>query len=472
MYDFGKDKLKEECGIIAMSVPNDKNLAKTAYFGLNALQHRGQMSSGIAVLNDGNISCYKDFGLVTEVFNDNILSLLKGNLCLGHVSQDQNATVFSNNAQPFVVNYSKGSLAIAFNGGIRNRNAIKAYLEKNGSVFSSTSDSEIIAHSIIQANNENIVDSIRYLLKTFVGGYALAVLTQDSIIAARDQYGIRPLCIGKVDGGYVIASESCAIDLVGGDFIRDVMPGEIVILKDGEIKSYETQTRIKKASCVFEYIYFARPDSTIDDVNVYEARAKSGKILAKEHPADADIVIGVPDSGTPSGIGYAEGSKIPYCGALIKNKYTGRTFVEPSKDKREMSLKIKLNPIKKLIDGKRVVLVDDSIVRGTTMKSLISNFRNAGAKEVHLRITCPPVYNSCDFGVIAPSGSALIANVMPIEKMAESLGADSLGFLSLEGLIESLKGRDGFCTGCLNGKYPVFETTNVLLSKFSGGKYE
>lgn len=456
MYNLMDDKLKEECGIIALSVPNDKDIVRTAYFGLNALQHRGQMSTGIAVVHDEAISCYKDFGLVTEVFNDNILSLLKGDMCLGHVSQDQNATVFSNNAQPFVVNYSKGSLAVAFNGGMRNRTELKRNLEQGGSVFSSTSDSEILAHSIIQAKYDDIIDSIKYVLKTFIGGYAFAVMTKDKIICARDRFGIRPLCIGKFENGYIIASESCAIDLVGAEFVRDVKAGEIVVFKDGQIQSYEAGED-KKANCVFEYIYFARPDSTIDGVNIYQAREKSGKILAKEKPVEADIVIGVPDSGTPSAIGYAMGSNIPYSGAIIKNKYTGRTFVEPSDDKREMYLKIKLNPIKELIEGKRVVLVDDSIVRGATMKSLISNFRNLGAKEVHLRITCPPVYNSCDFGVIAPSGSDLIANVTPLNEMAQELGADSVEFLSLEGLKESLRGRRGFCTGCLDGNYPIFD---------------
>lgn len=457
MCNLIDDKLKEECGIIAISVPNDKDIVRTAYFGLNALQHRGQMSTGIAVVNDESISCYKDFGLVTEVFNDNILSLLKGDMCLGHVSQDQNATVFSNNAQPFVVNYSKGSLAVAFNGGMRNRADLKKQLEQGGSVFSSTSDSEILAHSIIQANFDDIIDKIKYVLKTFIGGYAFGVMTKDRIICARDRFGIRPLCIGKLDGGYIIASESCAIDLVGAEFVRDVKAGEIVVLKDGEIQSYETQEEGKKANCVFEYIYFARPDSTIDGVNIYQAREKSGIILAKEKPADADIVIGVPDSGTPSAIGYAMGSNIPYCGGIIKNKYTGRTFVEPSEDKREMYLKIKLNPIKELIKDKKVVLVDDSIVRGATMKSLISNFRNLGAKEVHLRITCPPVYNSCDFGVISPSGKNLIANVTSLDDMPKELDADSVEFLSLEGLKESLRGKRGFCTGCLDGNYPIFD---------------
>lgn len=451
------DKLKEECGIIALSVPGNKDLVDTAYFGLNALQHRGQVSTGLAVLSDGIVSCYKNFGLVTEVFNQNILSLLKGDLCLGHVSNDQYATVFSNNAQPFVVNYSKGTLAVAFNGGMRNRQELKKGLESHGSVFSSTSDSEIVAHTIIQSDCDDVVDGIRHVLSKFVGGYALAVMTETRIVAARDPYGIRPLAIGKVDGGHIIASESCAIDLMGGELIRDVRPGEIVSLQDGEITSYMPEKEYKKANCVFEYIYFSRPDSTLDKVNVYEARAKSGKILAREHPAEADIVIGVPDSGTPAAIGYAEESKIPYSAALIKNKYTGRSFVEPSKEKRETVLRIKLNPIKEMIAGKRVVLVDDSVIRGTTMRNLISNLRAMGAREIHLRISSPTVGYACDFGVFSPKGNELIVNQVTLDKMAETIGADSIGFISKDGMIEAFKGEEGFCTGCIDMGYPTFD---------------
>lgn len=452
-----EDKLREECGIIAISIPGNKDLVDTAYFGLNALQHRGQISTGLAVLSDGIISCYKNFGLVTEVFNQNILSLLKGDLCLGHVSNDQYATVFSNNAQPFVVNYAKGTLAVAFNGGMRNRTDLKKDLESNGSVFSSTSDSEIVAHSIIQSNTDDVVEGIRHVLKKFVGGYALAVMTETRIVAARDPYGIRPLAIGKVDGGHIIASESCAIDLMGGELIRDVRPGEIVSLQDGEITSFMPEEDKKKGHCVFEYIYFSRPDSTLDQINVYEAREKSGKILAREYPAEADVVIGVPDSGTPAAIGYATESGIPYSAALIKNKYIGRSFVEPSKEKRETVLRIKLNPIKEMIEGKRVVLVDDSVIRGSTMKNLVSNIRYMGAKEIHIRISSPTVSYECDFGVFSPKSNELIANQITLDKMADKIGADSICFISKEGMIEAFGGGDGFCTGCIDDGYPKFD---------------
>lgn len=451
------DKLKEECGIIGLSLPGNKDLVDTAYFGLNALQHRGQVSAGIAVLNDGIISCYKNFGLVTEVFNQNILSLLKGDLCLGHVSNDQYATVFSNNAQPFVVNYSGGTFAIAFNGGMRNRQELKKELESHGSVFSSTSDSEIVAHTIIQSECVDVVEGVRHVLEKYVGGYALAILTDQRIVAARDPYGIRPLAIGKKDGGYMIASESCAIDLMGGEFVRDVRPGEIVTLQDGELYSFPAKEEQAAANCIFEYIYFARPDSTLDGVNVYAAREKSGKILAKEHPAEADIVVGVPDSGTPAAIGYAAGIGIPYSAAIIKNKYIGRSFVEPSKEKRETVLRIKLNPIRELIAGKRVVIVDDSVIRGATMRNIISNLKNLGAKEIHLRISSPLVPNACDFGVFFPKGDDLIANRVTLDKMAAAIGADSIQFISKEGLIEAFRGENGFCTGCVDGGYPAFE---------------
>ena len=451
------EKLKEECGIIGLSVPGDIDLVNTAYFGLNALQHRGQVSAGLAVQNDGVISCYKNFGLVSEVFNQNILPLLKGDSCLGHVSNDQHATVFSNNAQPFVVNYSGGTFAVAFNGGMRNRSELKKELESRGSVFSSTSDSEIIAHIIIQSEHVDVVEGVKHVMKKLVGGYALAIITDTRIVAARDPFGIRPLCIGKLKNGYIIASESCAVDLMGGEFVRDVMPGEIVTLENGKLESFPPAVKRQKANCIFEYIYFSRPDSTLDGVIMYRAREKSGQRLAEEHPVEGDIVIGVPDSGTPAAIGYSERSGIPYSAALIKNRYIGRTFVEPSKDKRETALKIKLNPIKEMINGKKLVVVDDSIIRGTTMRNLVTNLRNIGAKEIHLRISSPTVGYPCDFGVFAPAGDNLIAHNTPLEEIARVLGADSVGFLSKEGMIESFKGDDGFCTGCVDVGDPVFD---------------
>lgn len=453
------EKLSHECGIVALSIPGNSDTAPIAYFGLNGIQHRGQISTGLAMSHEGNITCYKDYGLVTEVFDKQILSLLKGDVCLGHVSQDVNATVFSNNAQPFVINYSKGSLATAFNGGLVNRKLLRAELEFHGSVFTSTSDSEILAHCIVQSHKGDIVDAVKTVLRKFKGGYAFGVMTDNLIIGARDPLAIRPLAIGKIDGGYVLASESCAIDLMGGEFIRDVMPGEIVVIDGHSVKSYPTveENIGMRASCIFEYIYFARPDSTIDGINVFMSREQAGRTLAKEHPVEADIVIGVPDSGTPAATGYAMESGIPYSASLIKNKYIGRTFVEAHKDKRDASLKIKLNPIRELVEGKKIVLVDDSIVRGTTMKSLISNFRSLGAVEVHLRISSPPVINSCDFGVIPPGEDSLIANALPIEELTRQLNADSIGYLSVEGLLESVSGtEEQFCTGCFNGHYPNF----------------
>ena len=340
---------------------------------------------------------------------------------------------------------------------MRNRSELKKELESRGSVFSSTSDSEIIAHIIIQSEHVDVVEGVKHVMKKLVGGYALAIITDTRIVAARDPFGIRPLCIGKLKNGYIIASESCAVDLMGGEFVRDVKPGEIVTLENGKLESFPPAVKRQKANCIFEYIYFSRPDSTLDGVIMYRAREKSGQRLAEEHPVEGDIVIGVPDSGTPAAIGYSERSGIPYSAALIKNRYIGRTFVEPSKDKRETALKIKLNPIKEMINGKKLVVVDDSIIRGTTMRNLVTNLRNIGAKEIHLRISSPTVGYPCDFGVFAPAGDNLIAHNASLEEIARVLGADSVGFLSKEGMIESFKGDDGFCTGCVDLGYPVFD---------------
>lgn len=455
------DKLTDECGVIAVYSKNCNEVSGIAFRGLNAIQHRGQESCGIAVAYDGIINCCCKAGLATEVFDNNILSLLKGNICLGHVKYSTAKDRLSIKYQPYVFNYRNKSIAVAFNGGLINAEEIKQELWDQGEIFDAQSDAELIAYLIALNDKGNITKAVEQALNKIKGAYALGVLTENSIIAARDPFGIRPMVFGKIDKGYVFASESCAIDLMDGELIGDIQPGEILVIDNNGLtsidmlKDIEPSQRIK-ATCIFEYIYFARPDSTIDGKNVYKVRELAGEILAMEKPVEADIVLGVPDSGTPSAIGFATGSQIPYSAALIKNKYIGRTFIEPTQEQRESLVKMKLNPIKEIVKGKRIVLVDDSIVRGTTMKSIISVLKNCGALEVHLRISSPPVYGSCFFGVDTPDKKDLIANEMSIEEICEVLGADSLGFISTDGLLASVGGnKKTNCIGCLNGIYPM-----------------
>jgi len=448
------DKFNEECGIVAVMLKGNIEAAQTAFFALNGLQHRGQQSAGLAVCNDGTMSCYKDMGLVTEVFDEKILTLLKGDIALGHVKYGPEAESFQINAQPLMINYRKGSLATAFNGALINGSKLRESMEEDGFIFSTKTDCEVVAALIARHDKSDVTAAVKAAMEDIQGGYAFCIMTKDRIIGARDPHGIRPLAIGKLSGGYALASESCAFDMMEGEFIRDVRPGEIVIIENENIRSTDTGIAKEKAMCSFEYVYFARPDSTIDGKSVYHVRESAGKTLAHEHPVKADIIIGVPDSGTPAAIGYSQGSGIPYRPGLIKNKYIGRIFIQPTQTQREIGVRIKLNPIDKLVKGKSVVLVDDSIVRGTTMRKIIGSLRHAGAKEVHLRISSPPIRNCCYFGVDTPDVKDFIATSHPVEEIRQELDADSLGFISIEGLLESLGGT-GYCTGCFSGKYPM-----------------
>ena len=455
-YNFD-DKLKEECGIIGIYDQRNLESSQMTYYGLIALQHRGQESAGIAVNNERVITCFKEMGLVQDVFDERIMSLLKGDMCIGHVRYSTTGESFARNAQPIMVKYSRGNVAVAHNGNLVNAWGLRREMESNGTKFITTNDSEVIANLIAQNLDQGLEYAVTKTMDLAQGSYALVILTGDVLIGVRDKYGLRPLCLGKLENGYVFASESCALDILGAEFERDVKPGEIIMIdRDNNIKSIMVENCVKKATCIFEYIYFARPDSIIDGIGVYQARREMGRILAKEHPVEADVVICVPDSGTPAAHGFAEESGIPYAMGLIKNRYIGRTFIQPNQALRELSVRLKLNPMKSAVSGKRVIIVDDSIVRGTTSQKIVASLRKAGAAEVHVRISSPMVACSCYFGIDTPDKKELIGANEKLETIRDKIGADSLGYLSLEGVQEAAGGESvGYCTACFTGDYPM-----------------
>lgn len=443
-------------GIIGVFDRGNINTVADTYYGLIALQHRGQQSSGIAVNNDGVITCYKDMGLISEVFDEKILNLLKGDMAIGHVRYSTSAQSFAANAQPLMVKYKNGNLALSHDGNLINAFEIREQMEDQGMIFSTTIDSEIIAALIAKHYKDDIIKAVQQTMNTIKGSYALIIMTKDKLIGVRDSLGMRPLVLGKFNDGYILASESCAIDTIGGELVKDVAPGEIVIIDKNGVESIKSKETRSRRACIFEYLYFARPDSIMDDIGIYKSREKAGRILAKEQPAEADIVISVPDSGTPSGIGFANESGIPYSIGLIKNRYVGRAFIQPTQAMRELDVKLKLNPLKEYIKGKRVVMVDDSIVRGTTSKKIVQGLRDAGATEVHVRVSSPPVMNPCYFGIDTPSKKELVGAISFVHKIKDYIEADSLGYLSLEGLLESVGSKgEGFCTACFSGDYPM-----------------
>lgn len=463
-YAFaGDDNLHEECGVFGISDPDGNNVAQTIYYGLFALQHRGQESCGIAVSRSdcprGCIQSYKNMGLVNEVFNQEKLEGLKGNIGIGHVRYSTTGNSSPQNAQPLVLNYIRGMLGLAHNGNLINTEELKQELEYNGAIFQTTADTEVIAYHIARERTkvDSVEEAILAAMKKVKGAYSVIVMTPSKLIGARDPYGFKPLCLGKRDGAYILASESCALDAVNAEFIRDIEPGEVItIKKDGEIESNKDMMlpMAKQGRCVFEYIYFARPDSRIDDVSVYMSRIHAGRCLAKDCPVDADIVIGVPESGNPAALGYAMESGIPYGNGFIKNNYVGRTFIRPKQKDRESAVKIKLNVLKEVISGKRVVMVDDSIVRGTTSRRIVGILREAGAAEVHVRSSSPPFLYPCYFGTDVPSREQLIAYNRNVDEICRIIGADSLGYLGLERLPEIVDNLP-ICTGCFTGKYPL-----------------
>lgn len=450
-------------GIVGIYDKGNINSVTKAYYGLIALQHRGQQSTGIAINNDGIITCYKEMGLVTEVFDEKILNILKGDMALGHVRYSTSGKSFASNAQPLMIKYKNGNLALSHDGNLINAYDIRESMEDQGMIFSTSIDSEVIAALIARYYKGDMVKAIQDTISDIRGSYALIIMTEDKLIGVRDPLGMRPLVLGKLENGYVLASESCALDTIGGEFIRDVNPGEIIVIDNDGMKSVNGAGNKPKKACIFEYIYFARPDSIMDNIGIYKSREKAGRILAMEQPADADIVISVPDSGTPAAIGYANKSGIPFSIGLIKNRYVGRTFIQPTQSIRELGVKLKLNPLKEYIKGKRVVMVDDSIVRGTTSKKIVQGLRDAGAVEVHVRVSSPPVTNPCYFGIDTPTKKELVGAVSFVEKIKDYIGADSLGYLSIDGLLESVESKgEGFCTACFSGDYPMDVPQNAI----------
>lgn len=458
MGDFLKmDKLSEECGVIGIHAPGVSGISHMLCFGLIALQHRGQESAGIAVLKNDKMQYYKEMGLVQEVFDNEILDRLPADIGIGHVRYSTTGDSYVSNAQPLVVRYKGGSIALAHNGNLVNAVEIRNRLEDEGSIFQTSIDSEVIANLIAKNYSLGMKEAVVESVKEIKGSYALTIVIDHMLIGVRDPNGLRPLSLAKLpEGGYVLASESCAHDVVGAEFVRDVEPGEIVIISDEGVESIFFAEGHKKAICAFEYVYFARPDSIIDGKSVYETRVESGRILAREYPVDADMVIAVPDSGIAAAIGYAEESGIPYNTGLIKNKYMGRTFIQPDQKSRELAVRLKLNVMKRNIEGKRLILIDDSIVRGTTSKRIINMLKAAGASEVHVRVSSPPVKHPCYFGIDTPNRQQLIGAIHTIDEICEMIGADSLAFLSDAGLKKSIDFKPcGLCTACFDGDYPM-----------------
>ena len=454
--------LREECGVFGVFSKRTQNVASTAYYGLFALQHRGQESCGIVVNDDGIFNSYKDSGIVNDVFTPEILaSLGEGNMAVGHVRYGTTGSSDRLNSQPIVVNHHKGRMALAHNGNLINSFELRQELEAEGSIFHTTSDTEVISYIITKERirSSSIEDAVNAAMNTLKGAYSLVVMSPSKLIAARDELGMRPLCYGKRDDGtYIVASESCALDSVSAKYIRDVEPGEIVIFdKDGVRSIKDHMNKQSHKICIFEYIYFARPDSVIEGKGVHEARLRAGACLAMEHPVPADVVIGVPDSGLDAALGYSRQSGIPYGIGFIKNKYIGRTFIAPGQEVREDKVRIKLNVLAETVKGKRVVLVDDSIVRGTTSARIVKLLREAGATEVHMRSSAPPFINPCYYGTDIDSKENLIACKYSIPEIAEIIGADSLGYLDinhLNMLIGTAPG-EGYCHACFSGEYPT-----------------
>jgi amidophosphoribosyltransferase len=449
-------RLRESCGVLGVYA-NDEEVARLAFFGLYALQHRGQESAGIATADGKRIRLHAEMGLVAQVFNEAILDQLRGSLAIGHNRYSTTGSSRRINAQPVMVDGPVGNLALAHNGNIVNAEFLRRELEERGYTFSTTSDSEVIAQLIVSSPGKDLIEKVRYAMSRLQGAYSLVILTEDSLVGVRDPMGVRPLALGSLDGGgWVLASESCALDHLGADLVREIEPGEVVRVDGAGVESFSVMTGERRALCIFEFIYFARPDSVIGGRRLYPARQAMGVQLSAEHPVDADLVIGVPDSATAAGIGYSLGSGIPFSEGLLKNRYVGRTFIEPEQRLRDLGVKLKFNPMREIIEGRRLVVVDDSIVRGTTTPQVINLLRRAGAKEIHMRICAPPICHPCFFGVDMATRQELIAAQKSIPEIAEAIGADSLAYLSVDGLIKAVAlPKDSFCLACFTGDYPV-----------------
>ena len=455
--------MHEECGVFGIySHTADTGISNACYYGLFALQHRGQESCGIAVNNDGTITCMKDMGLVGDVFTPETLDKLQGTIAIGHVRYSTTGASTRENAQPLVTHYIKGTISIAHNGNLTNCITLRKELEDKGAIFQTTVDSEVIAYLVAKERSvsPSIEAAVENTMRMIEGGYALLVMSPRKLIAARDPYGLKPLVMGDLNGDTVFASETCALDACGASYVRDVEPGEIVIVDEEGIRSVKTKAR-RRAGCIFEYIYFARPDSVIDGISVYESRIRAGRLLYEQHPVDADIVIGVPESGLDAALGFSEASGIPYVKGFVKNSYIGRTFIKPSQEQRANAVRIKLNPISSSVKGKRVVMTDDSIVRGTTIANIVKLLRQAGAFEVHVRISSPPFLHPCYYGTDVPSTDNLIACRHSIPEICKIIGADSLGYLDVGSLSSMLGVENGdkfYCDACFTGDYPNADT--------------
>ena len=473
MYNNETNKLHEECGVFGMYDLSGDDVASTIYYGLFALQHRGQESCGIAVSDTmgpkGKVISHKGMGLVNEVFTQENLETMKGNIGVGHVRYSTAGASTRENAQPLVLNYVKGTLALAHNGNLINAGELRHDLEYTGAIFQTTIDSEVIAYHIARErlNSATVEEAVGRACRKIKGAYALVVMSPRKLIGARDPYGFKPLCIGKRDGAYILASESCALDTVGAEFVRDVKPGEIVTITKNGIQSDLSMSlpREREARCVFEYIYFARPDSRIDGVSVYEARLRAGQYLAMDSPVEADLVVGVPESGNGAAMGYALWSGIPYGTAFVKNSYVGRTFIKPGQSSRESGVRVKLNVLKEAVAGKRVIMIDDSIVRGTTSDRIVGMLKEAGATEVHMRVSAPPFLWPCYFGTDVPAREQLIAYNRSVEDIRRIIGADSLAYLKPERLEQMADGL-GICKGCFTGTYPMDPPTEDIRGEY------
>lgn len=473
-YNYIDDRVGEECGLFGIF--GDSDAVTKTYFGLHSLQHRGQESAGIASSDGDSIQCYTDMGTVSRVFRSGrgILEKLSNPIAIGHVRYSTTGTSKVLNSQPLLAEYSRGQVAVAHNGNLINASLLRDEYEAYGSIFKSTCDTEIIIHLLAKPTHVSKPDPLGHVLNHLQGAYSLLFLFDNRIEAARDPYGVRPLCIGKIpNGAYVVASETCAFDTIGADFIREVEPGEIVTLDKNGIHSrfFVKPETIKPSHCIFEHVYFAKQNSTIFGENVHQFRKKLGRQVAKEHPAAGDVVTPVPDSGTSSAIGYAEQSKIPFDMGLVRSHYVGRTFISPEQRQRELEVKLKLAIIKEVVCGKRVVVVDDSIVRGTTTRGKIRALRQAGAKEIHMRVSCPPIRFPCFYGVDFPTKEELLANNRDLKEIKEFLEVDSIGYISLEGMLSCVSlPEDHYCTACWNGKYPI--PVDIAVNKFSLERYQ
>jgi amidophosphoribosyltransferase len=477
LIDDEHDKLRDKCGVVGifLNLPDepvsaekkeyvaysssDFSAATQAYYALYSLQHRGQDSAGIAVSNGSDIFMHKAMGTIAEVFNSENLEALKGHIACGHVRYATAGSATLENAQPLLQKSKLGAVAVAHNGQLVNYVQLREMLEDSGSTFSSTSDTEVILKLIAKSYKKGLERALTDTIQMIKGSFALIVSTEKCLIGARDPNGIRPLCLGKLENGWILASETCAIDAVNGTYVRDIQPGEIVIISEDGVLSFEFGERTSKRTCIFEYVYFARPDSIIDGIPVTEAREKMGACLARESGVPADVVIGVPDSGLGAAQGYAKEAGIPYASGIVKNKYIGRTFIAPTQRERENMVFVKLNAVKSVVNGKRVVVIDDSIVRGTTSRRLVQILRRAGAREVHFRISSPPVKFPCYFGINTPTRGELISSQHNEAEICKEIGADTLAFISAEGMLESCRACNpeqyGFCKGCFTGEYPI-----------------